>query len=453
MAEQKPKKDLRARLGRTITPQTPGAPAAAGITPPVVAPAAAPAAAPPATAAAEAKPAATAEAPKAAPAVTPPPAVVAPPVIAPPIAAPVAGKMPFGPDIAPPPFAKPAEPAKPEPKKKADPFAAAAVQQQQEVRIQVDNKPVDDAEVGKRQTGRIFLVIAAGLVVGAMLGAGVGTMNGRRRLYNTTVTDGHAIFAAVDGASRNLLEAQTHVEALATAAGGGPTGHPSVAYDEITALTGMANPLPASAFSNRNYNAFQPGTVDDLFTYYNNIQELWRQFHRLSDIANGPADRPSVDEFAAVAVCPVALHHSQESAHAAIQAAADATATAAQAQYVALLTSGADGVHGSLRFAEPELDASGNPTGHILARSAPGETPANVELWTPDTAITAEATHAVVINGANSAGVLGERLGSFRTYVQALTETRTLMTTTIEVQGRLTTALGDIAALQEVTAF
>jgi hypothetical protein len=37
--------------------------------------------------------------------------------------------------------------------------------------------------------------------------------------------------------------------------------------------------------------------------------------------------------------------------------------------------------------------------------------------------------------------------------VQALTETRTLMTSTVETQGRLTTSLGDIARLSETFAF
>jgi hypothetical protein len=438
MSEQKPKKDLRARLGRTISPQTPGAPPIAAPAGVIAPPAAAPAAAAPKAASSPGQVAA-------------PPAVVAPPAITPPAAAPAA-KAPFGTDIAPPPFARPAEPPKPE-RKRPDPFAAAPVVQQ-EVRIAVDDRPVDDSEVGRRQTGRVLIVIAAGLAIGAALGAGVGTMNARRVLYNTTVRDGHAIYASVDSASRVVMDAQSHIEALATSAGGGLTGHPTVNYAEIEALVGLPEPLHAEAFSQKNYNAFQPGAVDDLFTYYNNIQELWRQFHHLSMITAGPEARPSVDAFAAVAVCPVSLGHDSASARAAIQAAADATATAASAQYVAALTTGPDGnVHGALRFAEPELGADGNPTGHILMHAAPGEAGTAVELFTAETPLTAEPTHAIVINGGNSAGVLSERLGSFRSFVQALQETRTLMTTTIEVQGRLTTSLGDIARLEEVAAF
>ena len=452
MSEQKPKKDLRARLGRTISPQTPGAPpiAAPGgvIAPPTAPPTAAPVAAPIAAPVVPSSPG-DVVAPVAAPPVAAPP-VAAPPVMAPPAAA----KAPFSNDIAPPPFARPApEPAKPRPSQRPDPFAAAAAAPQ-EVRIAVDAKPVDDAEVGRRQGGRIFLVLAASLAVGCALGAGVGTMNARRRLYNTTVTDGHAIYTAVDTASRGVLEAQQHIEALAVAAGGGPSGHPTVSYTDLDALNAQPVPLQAAAFASRNYNAFQPGTVDDLFTYYANIQELWRQFHDLSLIASGPAQRPSIDDFAAVAVCPTSLGHDQAAARAAIQAAADATATAAAAQYVATLSTGPDGtVRGALRFAEPELGADGNPTGHILTHATPGDTGTPIELWTAETAIPTTATHAIVINGGNSAGVLSERLGSFRSYVQALQETRTLMTGTIEIQGRLTTALGDIARLEEVAAF
>lgn len=466
MSEQKPKKDLRARLGRTISPQTPGAPpiaapggliappsaSPAGVAPPPASPAgvAPPPATPPSVAPPAAPRAASTRAPGGAPAA---PAAVAPPLMAPPSAAPAA-RTPFGgADIAPPPFAKPSEPPKPERKRAVDPFAAGAIVQQ-EVRIAADTRPVDEGEVGRRQTGRVLWVIAASLAVGAALGAGVGTMNGRRRLYNETVTDGHEIYTAVDAASRTVLEAQQHIEALATSAGGGPSGHPTVNYDEITALTQLPIALPASAFSDRNYNAFQPGTVDDLFTYYNNIQELWRQFQHLNVITAGPEQRAAIDEFAAVAVCPISIGHDQASARAAMQAAADATATAASAQYVATLSTGSDGnIRGALRFAEPEVGADGQPTGHILTHVTPGDTAVPVELWTPETAVTATPTHAIVINGGNSSGVLSERLGSFRTFVQALTETRTLMTGTIEIQGRLTTALGDIARLEEVAAF
>lgn len=440
MSEQKPKKDLRARLGRTISPQTPGAPpiaAPGGIVPPAATPAA-PAAAPAAATPAAAAPAAAA------------PAVVAPPVIAPPVAA---AKTPFGTDIAPPPFAKPAEPAKPEKKPRVDPFAQAAVVPQT-VRIAVDDKPVDDSEVGRRSGGRIFLVLGVSLLAGAALGAGAGATNERNVLYNTVVTDGHEVYDAVDQASHVVLDAQTHVEALATAAGGGPSGHPSVDYTELTALAAMPNPLQASHFSDRHYHLFQAGAQDDLFTYYNNIQLLWDQFHRLAEIASGPAERPTVDQIAATGVCVTGLPPDQATARAAMDEAANATTTAASAQYVGALSLGPDGTpRAALRFAEAEVDASGAQTGHIAARATPTDAPVPLEYWTPTTALTATPTHAMLINTANSTGVLSERLGAFREYVSALQETRTLMGTTIEVQGRLTTSLGDIARLEPTFAF
>jgi hypothetical protein len=446
MSEQKPKKDLRARLGRTIAPNTPGAPpiaAPGGVIAPPPSTVAAPA---PAAASPAAAPAASAHAPAA---VAPPAAAKAQPAIAAPPA--MASRNAFGgADIAPPPFAKPAEAPRPSQPPKADPFAAGPAVQQV-IRIAADERPVDEAEVGRRQGGRVFLVIGVSLVAGAAMGFGIGGTYERNVLYNTVVRDGQGVYTAVDETSRTVLEAQTQLEALATAAGGGPSGHPSVDYTALTALNGIANPLQASHFSDRAYHLFQAGAVDDLFTYYNNVQLLWDRFRELQEIAAGPADGVNVTEVAATAVCPMALPLDADAARAAIAAAAEATTAAASAQYVGALSTGADGtVRVALRFAEPELDATTHePTGHILMRAAPTDTATPIELWTPETPITATPTHAIVINSANSAGVLSERLGAFRTYVTVLQETRTLMTATIEVQGRLTTSLGDIARLEQ----
>src|SRR5688572_529888 len=116
----KPRRDLRARLGKTITPKTEGAPAAGAATPPAVASAAA----------------------------TPAPkiksgggGIAAPP--------PTIGTAPIpGSELAPPPFARPvvAEPPRP-----ADPFAAVVPVQQQVVRLEFDERPVADSEVGRKR--------------------------------------------------------------------------------------------------------------------------------------------------------------------------------------------------------------------------------------------------------------------------------------------------------------
>lgn len=445
--DKKPKKDLRARLGRTIAPNTPGAPpiAAPGgvIAPPAAAtpPAAAPAAATPAAAG-------TPAAAK--------PAVVAPPVIAPPIAAPLS---PFGGgDIAPPPFARPAakEEPKPEPRKRsADPFAAgpAAVDQ---VRLVIDEAPHEDPGAAGRARARNGVIIAISIVVGLVLGAGASTANGTRTLYNITVRDGHDVYEVFEHASTVVSEAGGHVDAIAAAASGaGADHHPTINYDEIAALTALENPIHAGAFARKNYNRFPSEVVDDIFEYDHNVSELWEDFTHLNGITSGPARRATLDQTAAATVCPADLGHDEASAQAAIDAAVHATPDTANAQYVALLTAADDGtITGTLGFAEQDFDATTHePTARIFmraGRTGPGRA---FDRWVTGNPITTSPSGVIAVDGPGSAGVLGDRSGAFRAFAQSLHETRVLMHETLEIQQRLTTALGEIHNLQEEFAF
>lgn len=443
--DKKPKKDLRARLGRTIAPNTPGAPA---ITPPanVVAP---PAAAP--AAAAAPKAASSPGEVAAPPAIVAPPAAVAPPVIAPPIAGPA--KLPFGPDIAPPPFAKPAapEPAKPEPRKRAaDPFAAGPAQADQ-VRLVIEERP-ENVEVANKARNRNLVVIAISVVIGIVIGAGAGTVNGQHTLYNITVRDGYDVHETVETAGHVVTEAQQHVEAISAAAS---AAHPTVNYDEIAALTALENPLHAGAFSRKNYQRFDAATVDDLFQYDHNVAELWEDFQHLNAITSGDARRATLDATAGGTVCPGDLGHDEGSAAAAISAALTASTDAANAHYVALLQTTDDGtVQGTLGFAEQALDPTTHqPTAQTFMRASRTGPGRPFDRFVAGTAITGTGTHVLVIDGPGSAGVLGDRQGAFRAFAQSLQETRTLMHDTVEIQERLLTALTQIQAIPEEFAF
>ncbi len=441
--DKKPKKDLRARLGRTIAPNTPGAPpinAPGGVVAP---PAAAPAAAQrPAPAAPAASPYADA---------SPGPRVAAP-VMAPPMAAPSA-RSPFNTDIAPPPFARPAaaEAPRPEPRRRsADPFAAGPASPDQ-VRLVIDERPTEDAGAADRRRNRNLVVITVSIVVGLVIGAGAGTASGSRSLYNITVRDGHDIHDVVETASHVVLEAQQHMEAISTAASGGPDHHPSLNYDEIAALVALEDPLHAGAFARKNYNRFAPETVDDLFNYDHNVHALWEDFTHLNAITSGAARRATLDQTAAATVCPADLGHDDASAAAAIQAAQQASTDAANAQYVALVQATDDGtIQGTLGFAEDDLDATTHqPTGRSFMRAGRTGPGRPFDLWTPGTPVGTAAAHVIPIDGPASSAVLGDRFGSFRTFAQSLEETRALMRSTVEIQARLLTALQEIANTPE----
>lgn len=402
--DKKPKKDLRARLGKTIAPTTPGAP-------PIAIPGATPGGdiAPPSIAA---------------------PPVAAPAIIAPPVAA--APSALFGNDLAPPPFAQPAPAAAPRPVQPSDPFAAPVGQSvgPQEVRLVIDEKPVSDDEVGRTQRGRTLLVAAVCILVGAALGAGGSSMNGRRALYNVTVRDGHDIFTSVDTASRTVLDAQAKVDACVAAAAG-QGGQPArVDYASIEQLRALENPLQAGAFARKNYGGFQPATVDDLFAYYNNVQQLWSLFQHLQATTLAESRRAELDR------------------------TATATSEAASQQYGAVLVQApADsggGIVGQLAFLE-EAPAEGNQP-RVLARGARGGQGRAMGVFGPGVEIGSSPTHVLIIDGAGSRGVLASQTGAFGEYVNSIREIKTLMDQTIEIQGRLTTSLGEIARLQEVFA-
>jgi hypothetical protein len=394
----KPRRDLRARLGKTITPKTAGAEEAAA-TPDVAAAAPAAVAAP---------------TPVKAPAVKPPAGIAAPPAG---IAAP-----PFGatPDVAPPPFARPA--AAPEP---IDPFgSSAAAVPQQVVRLEFDDKLVTDQETGK--TGRTLVIIAAvaSLVVGAGIGWGIGSQQRETELFNRTVADAQAIHAKVDGASSILEQAQLKVNAIiAAAAGNATTGTaPSVDYDSITALRALEKPFQWSDFTSRNYNALT-GTVHDLMQYTQNIAQLWELFGALAGETLAEARRAELDRTAAE------------------------TAEGASTQYGAVLVRNDEGLLvGQLAFLEPAAD------GKVLARPTRGGQGREFSLFNDgaDQDITDAPALAMLIDGAGSRGVLAEQTGAFGRFLQRITEIKRLIDSTIEIQGRLLTAIS--TALSEAGA-
>jgi hypothetical protein len=409
--DKKPKKDLRARLGRTIVPGTPGV---APIAPPPVGGAGeAPVPQPPA------------------PASVPPPAVVPPPVA--PVAPAVPGAAPFAPlAVTPPPFAQPASPSEPpKPKAPADPFAVAApvAARPQEVRLVIDEKPVDEAEIGRKQRTRNFVLVGVGLLVGAALGGSFVSMNNRNVLYNVTVRDGRDIYNTVTQASSVVLSAQQKVDQILRAAAGGPGQSPRVDYDAIRELRALEQPFDAGAFARKNYNAFQPATVDDLFTYYQNVQALWQRFQRLADSTLPDARRAELDRTAALG------------------------GEVSTAVYGAVPIATDEGVRGSLVFVEFPAEQNQREPTKVVARPRRGGPGRELQIFTADTEIGSTATHVMLIDGAQSAGVLSEQLGAFRIFVNDIREIKALVDQTVEVQGRLTTSLGEIARLEERFAF
>jgi hypothetical protein len=407
--DKKPKKDLRARLGRTISPNTPGAPAIGAPAVGAAAPAAKPGAPVPAPVALG-KPVAGG---------------IAPPIASPVLAPPGGAGTPFGGGVAPPPFGQPRRSDPPKARAPSDPFASGpSADGPREVRLVIDDKPVDESEVGKRNRGRNFLLIGIGLALGALLGGGFGSMNARNTLYNVTVRDGHDIYDTVTQSSTVVLDAQTKIDRLVERASGVGGQPMAVDYETIQALQGIEIPIHAGAFARKNYGAFNPGTVDDLFAYYNNVMLLWERFQRLAAQTLPEAHRTELDRTS--------------------QMAGEVTSTF----YGVIPQVTDDGLVATLVVLDPFNEAT--PTKRVVRQRRGATQSREMDLLTAESTITDSATF--VIPTAPGA-VLADQLGAFRQYVADIREIKALMDQTVEIQGRLTTSLGEIARLEEVFAF
>ncbi|HHH28023.1 MAG TPA: hypothetical protein ENK57_06725 [Polyangiaceae bacterium] len=410
MAKPKKKRDLRARLGRTITPKTKGAGAPA---PPPGAPTP-----PPNLGGAE--PAAPAAAAQPKPKATPPPAGITPPPAG--VAKPPAG---IGgrpsPALAAPPFAKAAAPAAPA--APADPFAALpqSAEQQKVVKLEFDDKLVMDAEVGKKKTFTLAIVGAVALAAGLGLGFFGGSTYEYNKIFDKTIRDAQATYAAVNEASTTVNAAQRHMNAIVAAAAGNEsegTG-PGVDYDSIEALRALTVPFELSAFTDKNYNALGSTTVNDLFQYAVNVGRIWREIRVLVASTLAQSNREELDRTAA------------------------ATAEGASTRYGAVLTLADDGfVVGSLGYlaAAPE----GSEPGTVLARATRNGRGRTLSVFADREDQTIESgapAYVMLIDNAGSRGVLAEQTGAFGRFLNQLRTLKPLIDETIEIQGRLLTAI------------
>ena len=74
-----------------------------------------------------------------------------------------------------------------------------------------------------------------------------------------------------------------------------------VDYKAIESLRAMKQPFSAEEFSRRRYLAFSPAVVDALFSYYNNINLLWKKFEVIANKTTGDRAHEALDKSAQAA--------------------------------------------------------------------------------------------------------------------------------------------------------
>lgn len=294
-------KDLKARLGRTIAPSTPGAVMPPGINlPPPVAGLPVP---PPSTGAEPATPAAAGGVPI-------PPGIPAP-ALPPPAAGLGTGlgsPLPGPKAVVEPPWVKQqredeerrrVEDEKRKKRAAADPFATAqAPAGPQAVRIVIDDSAIDAAETGKRgknlaTVGVVVIVALIAMLIGKSIG---GTM-AQRDQHNSGVDSAETLHRTVQRGDAALQIVKTNITSMIEAAQAGAGKTPHVDYAALEAALAVENPFTAEHFSSTNYVLFDRPAIDAMLTYYDSTRELFDRLQRLARSYNirNPVGRAQVD--------------------------------------------------------------------------------------------------------------------------------------------------------------
>jgi hypothetical protein len=271
----------------------------------------------------------------------------------------------------------------------------------------------------------MLIVGGVAVVLGLAAGMVVASFSAENRTYNTAVRDGKAIYDRVLEASETVEQAKRQVDEAVKAAKGGPGEKPAVAYDAIEKLRSLEKPFDAGDFARKRYGAFQPGTVDALFEYYNNVNQLWDRFGSLAS-QTLPESR-------------------RERLEAAVQAAGDM----ASQQTGCVLDEVEDkGILCGLVFVhKPE---EGDEPGKVqVSTSQRGRTFEKTLFRGQEDLLENPSEYVILTHTQRSVGVLGQSASLFAEYQRDLLSIKQLMNSTMEVQGRLEQGLGRIKSLEE----
>ncbi len=315
--------------------------------------------------------------------------------------------------------------------KRSGPFGRSQSQApaRQEVRIVVDEEAVATAHEGKsRRVRKLMMMTGAGAVlVGLFLGVLATTVMSRRSEYNVAVRDGKAVYEGVRAAADQVTEAKRLLGRALDAAKVRPGQGPSVDYDAIEQLRTLPTPFTAADFAGLHYTKFNRETVNSLFLYARQVDELWDKFDGLAGKVLPQARRQELDE-----------------------AAQDETAiTSSPTGCVPTLGEG--GFRCGLVYVDmPESMAGATK---LKVRVTRGSKPFEKELYTGQDLRKNASSYVILTNPQQSEGVLGRRENAFASYRKDLADISRLMDATLQTQGTLEKGLGSVAGLEEIVSF
>ncbi|HEX7478354.1 MAG TPA: hypothetical protein VF331_11145 [Polyangiales bacterium] len=334
--------------------------------------------------------------------------------------------------------------AAPAPAARFDPLAAAAPSaiQTKHVTLVIDDSAVKEDEIGRKSRARSMVLVLVGILLGLAVGFGVGNTRDQRHQYSMAVADGKAIYAKIQEVSKQVEQAKGLVKQVVEASTGGPGQKATVNYEAIESLVSLKRPFSANEFHRRLYRAFGDNVVDDLFDYYNGVNQLWDGFTALGAKTAGAQKRDALSKSAA------------------------ATDGLLNTDYGVVFAKNGEALSGALVFvtippAKPEAAEpdKGKKKGKadkedegvkVKVSSAQGGQEVERTVYTGQDGMKDDAEkYVLMLDKIRSRTILGESANLFGKFRGDVMELSARMDKAGEVQGRLVKELGQVASLSE----
>lgn len=395
---KKPKKikDLKARLGRTISPNTPGAVMPPGVTTPASG----------ADASGEVSPPVVASPAASKGAVLPPSNSILPGARkkAVPVNSPFAPKQPKAPEA-------------------IDPFSASPSQAPpagpQQVRLVFDDSQLDNKEIGRKNTMKYVAVAVAALALGGAFGGVIGGSMSKRSAQNATIEDAQAIESVLQTATTRIEQAQGLIDEAARKA----VADSEVDYESIEALRAIEMPFDANAFVGRNYVFFEPATVNALFMMYMKTQQAWDLIDSIGNLTAGDERREQLN--------------------------AAASSNAESRSLIGCVPGVTDNrLVCSLGFVD--IVEENGQTQVKVRESRAARRSVDKQVFSGQDLSENPQDYVILVNSAQSRGVLGEQSTLFNDYTRRIANLKVLLEEIMELRSTAQQGVGEIAAMESL---
>jgi hypothetical protein len=326
-----------------------------------------------------------------------------------------------------------------------DPFAAAQpAVGAREVRLIIDDKAVEDAEVGRRSGGKFLFAALVAAAVGILVGWFVGSTWRERQLYDLVLQDGKDIYGTVMAASPKVEQAQKLIDQAARSAAPGGGKPIEIDFKTLEELRKIEKPFPADVFSRKHYRAFEPATVDALFLYYNNTNQLWAKIATIGAKSLTPAGRESLTRAAKAAGDMASIDYG-------CVPFKDGERFGCGMVTVTKSQGGAEepkeAKESKGKKGKDKDKAKDGPPEEKVTVSTRGGSYEKVAFSGQDLS-SKPSDYVIVIDKQRSNEILAGATSQFQSFARDLVEAKTLADQTVELQGRLTQQLGNIAKLK-----